>query len=496
MHFNAPSFLSATLAVSAFFASNAVARPHGHAQAHSGLHAINHAKRHLRSGPWKRDALQTLQSEVESFEGFMSSFIQAGSTDSGAISQLQSQVQEHVQAVQTFASSAGSDPSVGSIPQLQADTSAFKVWMDTWAQNVAFSSSTAAMDELSQEIQSYEGWLDAFLGLSGPSTGTAPAQSPTSVPLPPAPTGPTTTLTTLISQTSTDMVMSTQTVTGSPAPITPSAAPSPSPSEVPLPVSSAPSSAPAAPSSAQPASPSPSPSPPSSGSDSPKLAAWWGQTSAASTYGLQSICSDDSYDIVMLSFLNNFFSAGGMPTLNLGPATGDPSAAQTAAGATDLFNGADLVAAINTCQSSGKKVMLTLGGAAGYSQSQFSSDDQATAFAGTIWDLFLGGESALRPFGADVKLDGIDVDNENKDQTGYTAFVSALRSKFGEDSSKGYYISGAPQCPQPDESIPLDAMRNMDWVSTSLFVPPILSPPSFPFYLSSPPPPQQYPLVC
>lgn len=60
-------------------------------------------------------------------------------------------------------------------------------------------------------------------------------------------------------------------------------------------------------------------------------------------------------------------------------------------------------------------------------------------------------------------------DNENKDQTGYTAFVKALRTQFATDKSKQYYISAAPQCPLPDASIPVDAMKLMDFVVSDLF---------------------------
>ena len=55
-------------------------------------------------------------------------------------------------------------------------------------------------------------------------------------------------------------------------------------------------------------------------------------------------------------------------------------------------------------------------------------------------------------------------DNENKYQTGYVAFVKALRTHFATDKSKQYYISAAPQCPLPDASIPVDAMQLMDFV--------------------------------
>ena len=62
-----------------------------------------------------------------------------------------------------------------------------------------------------------------------------------------------------------------------------------------------------------------------------------------------------------------------------------------------------LASAIETCQSKGKIVTISLGGATG--AAGFSSESQATSFADQIWDLFLGGSSSTRPFGAAV-LDG------------------------------------------------------------------------------------------
>jgi chitinase len=47
--------------------------------------------------------------------------------------------------------------------------------------------------------------------------------------------------------------------------------------------------------------------------------------------------------------------------------------------------------------------MLSLGGATG--KVGFKNDQQAEAFGSVIWDIFLGGHSATRPFG-DVVLDG------------------------------------------------------------------------------------------
>lgn len=135
-----------------------------------------------------------------------------------------------------------------------------------------------------------------------------------------------------------------------------------------------------------------------------------------------------------------------------------------AKGATGMLACGQMAKDIATCQSAGKKVLLSLGGA--IAQTAFTDDAQAATFASTLWNLFGAGtglNSGLRPFG-ETTIDGFDVDNENKDQTGYTAFVKALRTQFATDKSKQYYISAAPQCPLPDASIPLDAMKLMDFV--------------------------------
>ena len=58
---------------------------------------------------------------------------------------------------------------------------------------------------------------------------------------------------------------------------------------------------------------------------------------------------------------------------------------------------------IEYCQSKGKIVTLSLGGAA--SSVGFVNESQAEDFAVTIWNSFLGGSSDVRPFGNAV-LDG------------------------------------------------------------------------------------------
>lgn len=70
---------------------------------------------------------------------------------------------------------------------------------------------------------------------------------------------------------------------------------------------------------------------------------------------------------------------------------------------TDLPNCQFMASDIQTCQAAGKSLLLSVGGATG--AATFSSDAQGTEFANTIWNLFLGGSSDIRPFGSAV-LDG------------------------------------------------------------------------------------------
>lgn len=58
---------------------------------------------------------------------------------------------------------------------------------------------------------------------------------------------------------------------------------------------------------------------------------------------------------------------------------------------------------IKQCQASGTMISISLGGEA--SQVGFTDDSQAQNFADVIWDMFLGGTGAERPFG-DAVLDG------------------------------------------------------------------------------------------
>ncbi|KAK1284917.1 hypothetical protein QJS10_CPB20g02102 [Acorus calamus] len=160
------------------------------------------------------------------------------------------------------------------------------------------------------------------------------------------------------------------------------------------------------------------------------IAVYWGQNTAEGT--LAATCATNNYNYVNIAFLNTFGN-GQTPSLNL-------------AGHCDQASGtcATLSADIRACQSSGIKVMLSLGGQIGtYS---LSSSDDATQLANYLWNKFLGGSSSSRPFG-DAVLDGIDFDIEMGGSAYYDVLAQSLR-KFGQVS-----LSAAPQCVYPDASL-------------------------------------------
>ncbi|KAG8886331.1 hypothetical protein FRB97_004866 [Tulasnella sp. 331] len=185
------------------------------------------------------------------------------------------------------------------------------------------------------------------------------------------------------------------------------------------------------------------------------LVQYWGQNSYGAANPsdtanyqktLSFYCSDSTTDVFPVAFLNVFFGTGGEPEIDLAnicSSSSDPVFAGT-----ELANCQFLAADIETCQAAGKIVTISLGGATG--GGTFSSDAQAQSFADQIWNLFLGGTSTMRPFGAAV-LDGVDLDIESGSQS-FAPFVTQLRSHF-TGASKKYYITAAPQCVYPDAAI-------------------------------------------
>ncbi|KAI0351780.1 glycoside hydrolase [Trametes cingulata] len=187
-------------------------------------------------------------------------------------------------------------------------------------------------------------------------------------------------------------------------------------------------------------------------SRSDNLAVYWGQNSYGATHSdtanfqktLSTYCQDDSIDAIPIAFLNVFFGAGGVPSIDLSNICS--TADDPVFSGTNMPDCSFLASDIQFCQSKGKIVTISLGGATG--AASFTSDDQASAFGDTIWNTFLGGSSSIRPFGGAV-LDGIDLDIEGGSTAHFAAFVNRIRT-LASGASKKYYVTAAPQCPFPD----------------------------------------------
>ncbi|KAG7663868.1 uncharacterized protein J8A68_002617 [[Candida] subhashii] len=169
------------------------------------------------------------------------------------------------------------------------------------------------------------------------------------------------------------------------------------------------------------------------------IAAYWGQNAGGSQQSLGEYCNSTSADIIIMSFMNGF------PNLELNFANQCSSTFSDG-----LLHCSNIGQDIKSCQEEGKLVLLSLGGATG--TYGFTSDSDAESFATTMWNKFGGGQDDERPFD-DAIVDGFDFDIENQDQTGYVALANQLRQYFNGDSSKKYYLSAAPQCPYPDQSV-------------------------------------------
>jgi chitinase len=185
------------------------------------------------------------------------------------------------------------------------------------------------------------------------------------------------------------------------------------------------------------------------------LAMYWGQNGYGATHPdkatwekpLGETCtSHPEYDIVILSFATKLAH-----TRNQQPFVPETNFANHCEIPYDTANPFllkcdEMAAGIRTCQAAGKRVLISIGGATG--SAGFVDDSDGQMAAQSVWDVLLGGTSAIRPF-TDVILDGVDLDIEGGGTIGYSAFVKALRPLM-DKSGRKYFITGAPQCPYPD----------------------------------------------
>ena len=341
------------------------------------------------------ESMQRLNQELQSHNDFVNAWI-ASKLSGSAAPALPPSV-----PVSRRADSAFVEISEAQLNMLQSETTTFISWMGASTKS-SMANTDGIKSQIKTEFQAYQGWVTAWLATATPNSASA-SGAPASPP-PPAPA---------VSSAKSPGSSGSAVPVVSPVP-SPISTPSSSPSST-----SAPSVAPSAPaapavlsSAAAPAA-TPASAPPSSGSFNAKakdnVAVYYGQSPATSQVTLAKLCSDESVNIVILAFLNEFFSAGGLPTMDFGPACGGQSPQMTAKGATGMLECGQMAQDIATCQSSGKKVLLSLGGAT--AQTAFTDDNQAAAFASTLWDLFGAGtglDAGLRPFGK-TTIDGFDV---------------------------------------------------------------------------------------
>ncbi|PIA17513.1 glycoside hydrolase [Coemansia reversa NRRL 1564] len=181
------------------------------------------------------------------------------------------------------------------------------------------------------------------------------------------------------------------------------------------------------------------------------VAVYWGQNSGASgslpyQKPLGAYCDDDNVDIILLSFLYILKGAGGYPVLNFANICDySKNASVPVFPGTELMHCSDMGVDIKHCQSKGKIVLLSIGGAT----AQLNSD--ADTFSKQVWDLFMEGSSPYRPFD-DAIIDGVDLDFEQSSQMNLIQFANNMNQLYKTGTRK-YYLTSAPQCPYPDANL-------------------------------------------
>ena len=182
---------------------------------------------------------------------------------------------------------------------------------------------------------------------------------------------------------------------------------------------------------------------------------YWGQNSYGAGSGslaqqrLSYYCTNPNVDIITMAFVTEINGAGGAPEINFANAGNNC----TTFDGTQLLNCPQIAEDIAMCQSQGKTIMLSIGGAT-YSEGGFSSSDAAVAGAHLIWETFgpqQSGSSAKRPFGSSA-VDGFDFDFEAgvNNMVPFGTTLRSLMNSATSSSGRKFYLSAAPQCPYPD----------------------------------------------
>ncbi|KAJ2691182.1 Chitinase 1, partial [Coemansia spiralis] len=110
-------------------------------------------------------------------------------------------------------------------------------------------------------------------------------------------------------------------------------------------------------------------------------ASYYGQNSARNQQSLGEYCKDAVEDVIVLAFMDGF------PNVLLNFA----NACETTFDGSTLLHCPSMANDIKLCQSNGKVVVLSMGGASG--AYGFSSESDGTAFADKVWNMFFKGNA-------------------------------------------------------------------------------------------------------
>ncbi|KXG49576.1 Glycoside hydrolase, superfamily [Penicillium griseofulvum] len=184
------------------------------------------------------------------------------------------------------------------------------------------------------------------------------------------------------------------------------------------------------------------------------IVVYWGQNSFngkgdQAQQPLAYYCDNKDIDVIPMAFNMMVNGPGGAPEIDFAVTSKDCEVFP----GTQLKNCPAIGKDIKTCQSKGKTILLSIGGAT-YSEGGFKSEQEAKSGAKLMWETFgpkQEGSKALRPFG-DAALDGFDFDFEANVQN-MAIFANELRALMKADKSKQtFYLTAAPQCPYPDQA--------------------------------------------
>ncbi|KAK3389003.1 hypothetical protein B0T20DRAFT_456994 [Sordaria brevicollis] len=195
----------------------------------------------------------------------------------------------------------------------------------------------------------------------------------------------------------------------------------------------------------------------------PKVNVYWGQKGDTR---LKDHCDQANFDYVTIGFVNNSpeqdKSGLNYPGTNFGQHCDGIYYTNSLTGAASpLLSKCTVIASdIQYCQEKGKKVLLSVGGAAvkgsNYSLSSIAKGEE---FATFLWKAFGPYDKTWtgpRPFdfaGYHISVDGFDLDIEEKfsqaGQDAYVALAKKLRKYFPANGK--YLLTAAPECPLDDE---------------------------------------------